>query len=31
MFWEAGDELDWVGLIRVDGSVYRWLGRPVLD
>lgn len=27
----SGDEFDWVGLVRVDGQVYRWLGRAVLD
>ncbi|CAJ1406622.1 unnamed protein product [Effrenium voratum] len=27
----TGDEFDWVGLVRVDGQVYRWLGRAVLD
>ncbi|CAE7943806.1 gtaA [Symbiodinium sp. KB8] len=27
----TGDALDWVGLIRVDNAVYRWLGQPVLD
>ena len=26
-----GDSLDWVGLLRVGSTVYRWLGQPVLD
>ncbi|CAE7497930.1 gtaA, partial [Symbiodinium pilosum] len=27
----TGDELDWVGLVRVGDAVYRWLGAPVLE
>ncbi|CAK9033702.1 Glutaminase A [Durusdinium trenchii] len=27
----TGDSLDWVGLVRVGSTVYRWLGRPVMD
>ncbi|CAL1172487.1 unnamed protein product [Cladocopium goreaui] len=27
----TGDSLEWVGLLRVGSTVYRWLGQPVLD
>jgi len=27
----TGDTLDWVGLIRVDNALYRWLGQPIQD
>eukprot|EP00435_Cladocopium_sp_Y103_P017254 s3487_g4.t1 len=27
----TGDSLDWVGLVRVGSTVYRWLGQPILD
>ena len=30
MTW-GGDTLDWVGLIRVDNALYRWLGQPIQD
>lgn len=26
-----GDSLDWVGLVRIGTTVYRWLGQPLLD
>ena len=30
-FLTPGDAFDWVGLIRVNSVVYRWLGQPVMD
>jgi len=27
----TGDSLDWVGLVRIGTTVYRWLGQPLLD